>query len=262
MTNIISLHPIILFTSVPKETNAFLGGYNNDNVLTNRCVSSNMPTTKDPFHIMTLSKRANSFDQCQSNQIKTKGDTAPENIRMFSFALYASNKNNDPEKQKQKTPPPPPPPPNAFSYMEEPRLVAVDLLAFLIVCELIGLTDILISSGFWKQGGFLQPVTISSFSNMELLIKRDSLMSICWILSSIYNRGYSYSAISSDVSVLKSSFTIFTDYCSLLILSALGMAVLGGGGVPVDVFELAREAWFTILVLGGFRYAYSYSQRW
>ncbi len=179
-----------------------------------------------------------------------------------SITLYASNKNDDPNKNKDsdvKNQEDPDIPQDIFSYVEEPRLIACDLLAFLIVCEFIGLTDVLVSSGFWKQGGFLQPVTMSSFSTVGLMIKRDSLMSICWILSSIYNRGYSYSAIATDIGVIKSSFTIFTDYCSLLILSALAFAA--AGHAPVDSFELVREAWFTILIVGGFRFAYSYGQR-
>ncbi len=179
-----------------------------------------------------------------------------------SSALNASNKNKDPNQNQNNDVDDQEGPEmsqDVFSYVEEPRLVACDLLAFLVVCEFIGLTDVLVSSGFWKQGGFLQPVTMSSFSTVGLMIKRDSLMSICWILSSIYNRGYSYSAIASDIGVIKSSFTIFTDYCSLLILSALAFAV--AGHAPVDLFELVREAWFTILVVGGFRFAYSYAQR-
>ena len=79
-------------------------------------------------------------------------------------------------------------------------------------------------------------------------------MSICWIASSIYNKGYAYAAFGDDVSVVKSFFSIFTDYCSLMIVVALGLAV--AAHVPVDSIELVREAWFTVLVVGGFRFAY------
>lgn len=148
---------------------------------------------------------------------------------------------------------------SGLQYIEEPRLIAIDLLAILITCELLGLTDVLLSSGFWKSGGIFQPITMSSFSSMGLLIKRDSLLSICWVLSGIRNRGYSYSAIATNLGLVKSSFTIFTDFCIFLILSMLGLAV-AEGGAPVDVLELVREVWYSITVVGAFRLAYSSSQ--
>ena len=94
---------------------------------------------------------------------------------------------------------------------------------------------------------------------MGLFIKRDSLLSICWILSGVRNRGYSYSAIATNLGLVKSSFTIFTDFCILLILLMLGLA-LAEGGAPVDVPELVREVWFSITVVGAFRVAYSTSR--
>ncbi len=140
-------------------------------------------------------------------------------------------------------------------YVEDPRLLACDLLAILLACQLIGLSDVFLSSSFWNHGGFVQPVTVSSFSTLPILMKRDSLLSICWITSSLYNKAYSHSALTDDVSVVKSVFSIFTDFCSLMIISSLLMAI--SSHAMVDTFELLRELWFAVLVVGTLRFAYS-----
>lgn len=142
-------------------------------------------------------------------------------------------------------------------YIEDTRLLACDLLAILIGAQVLGLSDVLASNDFWKNGGIVQPVTLSSFSTFSTLINRYSLLSICWVAASVYKKGYSLSAVADDLSVLKSVFSIFTDFCSLLIIASLIIALSSHS--MVDGMEIAKEAWFTILVVGTFRFTYSRS---
>jgi hypothetical protein len=54
-------------------------------------------------------------------------------------------------------------------YIEEPRILACDLLAILIAAQILGLSDVFLSSDFWKLGGLIQPITLSSFSTIAVL---------------------------------------------------------------------------------------------
>lgn len=138
--------------------------------------------------------------------------------------------------------------------IEDPGLVACDLFAILVACEILGLSDVFLKDSFWSNGGFMQPVTFSSFSTIGMMVKRDSILSICWIAASIYRRGYSYSCMVDDLPMIKNVFTIFTDFCSLLIVASLALAF--SSHTMVDSIEVVREVWFTIVIVGTFRFAY------
>ena len=111
-------------------------------------------------------------------------------------------------------------------YIQEPTLLVGDLVSLLLTCQLLGLVDVLSTQEFWNNGGFAQPVDLSpsGLSSLETLVKRDSLMSIAWVLSSIRNRGYFISSVLDDMTAIKCAFTIFIDYCSLLIILTLVFA--------------------------------------
>ena len=140
-------------------------------------------------------------------------------------------------------------------YIDEPRLLAVDLLAMLVTTQLLILTEIILQPSFWEGGGFNQAVSFSSFSSMGFFVRRDCLLSICWICSGVYNRGYDYAAFVNDLASVKLSLKIFLDFSSLLIIAKLILA--GLGRMPVDGFEILREAWIVVIVLTTFRFAYS-----
>lgn len=141
-------------------------------------------------------------------------------------------------------------------FIEEPKLLVGDLISMLLTCQLLGLLDILNKPEFWMNGGFAQPIDLSleGVSTLGTLVKRDSIMSISWVLSAIKNQGYSISAVIDDMTAVKCALTIFTDYCSLLIIFTLTIAFTMSA--PVDAFEILRQSYFTILMLGAFRVVY------
>jgi hypothetical protein len=144
-------------------------------------------------------------------------------------------------------------------YIDEPRLLAVDLLAMLVTTQLLTLTEIMYEPSFWESGGFNQAISFSSFSSIGFFVRRDCLLSICWICSGVYNRGYDYAAFVNDLASVKSSLKIFLDFSSLLITAKLISA--GLARLPVDGVEILREAWLVIIVLAAFRFAYSRANR-
>ncbi len=140
-------------------------------------------------------------------------------------------------------------------FIEEPKLLVGDLISMLLTCQLLGLIDILNKPEFWMSGGFAQPIDLSpEVSTLGTLVKRDSIMSISWVLSAIKNQGYSISAVIDDMTAVKCALTIFTDYCSLLIIFTLTIACTMSA--PVDAVEILRQSYFTILMLGAFRVVY------
>ena len=162
------------------------------------------------------------------------------------------------EQQEEKNEEPPMSLQDPF-YVDEPRLLAFDLLALILTTQLLILTEILLQPSFWDSGGFNQPVTLSSFSSLGYFVRRDCLLSICWVVSAVYNRGYNYAAFVNDLESIKSSLRIFVDFSSLLIITKLILA--GLERMPVDGLEIFREAWFVILVLASFRFVYSRANR-
>lgn len=147
-------------------------------------------------------------------------------------------------------------------FIEDPRLLLGDMLFLLLTCLLLGFTDVLNTPSFWENGGFAQPVDLSpkGVSTLGTVVERDSVMSIAWVSSSIKHRGYTFAAVSDELTTIKCCFTILTDYSSLLIILALTTAFLTHS--PVDPVEILRKSYYTILMLSAFRIAYGRSNKW
>mmetsp|Transcript_60 Transcript_60/g.139 ORF Transcript_60/g.139 Transcript_60/m.139 type:complete len:251 (-) Transcript_60:117-869(-) len=141
------------------------------------------------------------------------------------------------------------------SFLEVPdsRLLAGDLLFLLIVNFLLQIGDEIGDPNFWLSGGFSQPVKMPT--TLLALIARDSKMSISWVLSALWNRSYSTSSVAESETALKKSLEIWVDYCSIRILLEIGGSVLFSH-IPVNVWSLAREVWYTAIVMAFFRFAY------
>jgi len=141
-------------------------------------------------------------------------------------------------------------------YIQEPKLLVGDLISILLTCQLLGLVDILNDPIFWANGGFMQSIDLSptGVSSLGTLVRRDSVISISWVLSAIKHQGYSIAAVIDDLTAIKCAFTIFIDFCSLLIIFALGSGFIMKG--PVDAVDIVRQAYFTIIILGTFRVVY------
>lgn len=155
-----------------------------------------------------------------------------------------------------------------FFYIPETRILAGDICTILMACQLLGLVDVFNRPEFWANGGFNQPIglgppdPITGASTLVKLVQRDSVMSISWVLAALKNNGYDYAAIADNRSAVRATLAIFVDYCALLGLYTFGTVVWAkGGGGTGDVVEFIRQAWFTILMMGGFRVTYSQFNR-
>ena len=133
-------------------------------------------------------------------------------------------------------------------YIQEPRILVCDLCAILIACEILGLLDDLAVDGLQS---FTEPITFHSFSTLPLLIKRDSLLSICWILSNLKNDGFSASVVAKEMSVIKSVFASFVDFCSLVIIYTLCSSYLSHQAA--DGNDVLRQVSSSLIVLLSFR---------
>lgn len=133
-------------------------------------------------------------------------------------------------------------------YVPEPRLLVCDLFAILVACEILGLLDDLAMDGIQS---FMEPITFDSFSTLPILIKRDSLLSISWILSSLKNDAFSAVAIADEMSVITSVFASFVDFCSLVIIYSLCSSFLTHQAV--DGNDLLRQVSLGLIVLLSFR---------
>jgi hypothetical protein len=142
-----------------------------------------------------------------------------------------------------------------FSCSEIPdiRLFAGDILFLLIVNFLLQIANELGDPEFWMTGGFNQPVTMPT--TLLPLVVKDSKMTISWILGGLWNRAYSFSSVSDDTTAVKEALKIWVDYCSLRIIFELAGSILITHS-PVDAWPLAREVWYTAIVMSFFRFAY------
>ena len=195
-----------------------------------------------------LQRSKESFQQFPSHVVPLKRKTA----------LFLNKQHNDPDTQEGTKP-------NQedsttekkdLFIIEEPRLLVGDIVSMLLTCQLLGLVDVLNTPEFWMNGGFVQPVDLSpnGLSTLSTLVRRDSMMSISWILSAIKNNAYFLGTVVDDITAIKCSLTIFTDYCSLLIIFALSIAF--ATNAPVDAVEILRQSYFTLLILCTFRVIY------
>jgi hypothetical protein len=93
-------------------------------------------------------------------------------------------------------------------------------------------------------------------TSLLAVIVRDSKMSISWVLAAIWNRSYSSSSVSDDKTAIKVALQVWVDYCSLRILLELGESFLFTHS-SISIWIIAREVWYTAIVMVFFRWAYS-----
>lgn len=137
-----------------------------------------------------------------------------------------------------------------MTYIESSRLLLGDLITILLTCQLLGLADAI---GVEGLEGFLLPITMPT--TLGTLVQRDATISLAWILAALKNESYLVASISTDEALLKSVLETFVDYCILRIGGALALAF--AMHQPVDGVELLRQCWFTLLMLGAFRFLYA-----
>lgn len=137
-----------------------------------------------------------------------------------------------------------------MTYIESTRLLLGDLITILLTCQLLGLADAINVEGL---EGFLLPMTMPT--TLGTLVQRDAAISLAWILAALKNQSYLVASISTDEALIKSVLETFVDFSVLRIGGALALAF--AVHQPVDGAELLRQCWFTLLMLGAFRYLYA-----
>ena len=141
------------------------------------------------------------------------------------------------------------------SLLEIPdsQLLAGDLLFILVINFLLQIANEVSEPSFWLSGGFSQPVTMPV--TLLGVVVRDSKMSISWVLSALWNRGYSSSSVADDETAVKKTLQIWIDYFSIRIIMELGLSLLITHSA-VGGWLLFREVWYTALVMTFFRICY------
>mmetsp|Transcript_16971 Transcript_16971/g.19618 ORF Transcript_16971/g.19618 Transcript_16971/m.19618 type:complete len:181 (-) Transcript_16971:374-916(-) len=73
---------------------------------------------------------------------------------------------------------------NDIFVIEEPRLLAGDMVSVLLTCQLLGLVDVLNTPEFWLSGGFAQPVGLmpEGVSTLGTLVKRGWFDEYCMVV--------------------------------------------------------------------------------
>lgn len=133
------------------------------------------------------------------------------------------------------------------------QLLAGDLLFILVINFLLQIANEVSEPSFWLSGGFSQPVTMPT--TLLAVVVRDSKMSISWVLSALWNRGYSSSSVADDETAAKKTLQIWIDYCSIRIIMELGTSLLFTHSV-VGGWLLFREVWYAAVVMTFFRICY------
>ncbi|KAL3779573.1 hypothetical protein ACHAWO_000094 [Cyclotella atomus] len=142
---------------------------------------------------------------------------------------------------------------DAMLEIPDTRLFAGDILFLLIVNFLLQIGSEVGDPNFWASGGFSQPVTMPK--TLSALVVRDSKMTMSWILAGLWNRAYSTSSVSDDNTAIKKAIDVWVDYFSLRIVLELVGSILFTHTL-VDVWPLAQEVWYTLIVMAFYRLSY------
>jgi hypothetical protein len=136
--------------------------------------------------------------------------------------------------------------------ISDSRLLLVDIVSIALAAQLLGLLDVLNDPTFLERGGWFQPISPVK-STLPELIQRDSILSLCWILSALGWKGYEVTDVEEDggkTLLIASGFIVFRFAFETAISFAAGHR-------DFDVWEMIRQCYFAILLVGSFRFLYS-----
>jgi hypothetical protein len=135
----------------------------------------------------------------------------------------------------------------------EGTILVADLFAIVTACQLLGLQDAVDNPDFFKNGGWLQPITWPS--TISTLITRISESALVWILAAIAGRAYNERAMeSSTVAVTTAVKTAVLFGITRLLLAALvSTSTIHMRGW--DGTEILRECYFVAVATIGARYS-------
>lgn len=172
----------------------------------------------------------------------SKSDDSDDKFDKLIQGLRSSDKNNNFQERL-----------DSLLEIPDSQLLAGDLLFILVINFLLQIANEVSEPSFWLSGGFSQPVTMPV--TLLGVVVRDSKMSISWVLSALWNRGYSSSSVADDETAVKKTLQIWIDYFSIRILIELGTSLLITHSA-VGGWLLFREVWYTALVMTFFRICY------
>ena len=132
-----------------------------------------------------------------------------------------------------------------ISGLPEPRLLAVDVISVAIATHLMAFCDVMSDP--------LQFAPPNS-SPLPAMMERDSLLTVCWILSGLSVNGYQQETVASDFAVVKSTAQIATGFTVLRIMS--GLAVVYFTAHNSDGWEIARQCFSNCHTVGALRFFY------
>jgi len=142
------------------------------------------------------------------------------------------------------------------TYIEigEPRILLLDLVVVAIACELLGLLDVLNDPIFWQKGGLSQSVPVVP-STLGILITRFSGLSVAWLLAGSSWRGFQQASIATDEALIWRTALM----CATFITFRVGLEYLVSvfGADPVNFVDLARQCYFSVILLYTGRFIYS-----
>ena len=133
--------------------------------------------------------------------------------------------------------------------IQDSRLLVGDVVSIALASQLLGLVDVLNDPSFWQQGGWFQPMSTTQ-STLPVMVQRDSVLTICWLLSALGLKGYNDSE--TDTSTLVQTAVSF---CVVRVALGLGMSVVGH--TDLGLWDSIRQCYFTIMLVGSFRFLYS-----
>lgn len=139
--------------------------------------------------------------------------------------------------------------------ISDPRLLVGDIISVALAAQLLGLVDVLNGPSFLQRGGWFQPISPVE-STLPVLIQRDSILSICWILSALAWKGYEYTNVEKGVG---KTLGIAAGFVGLRVLFDLVMSY--AGHINFDAWETIRQCYFALLLVGSFRFIYSQYNR-
>lgn len=138
------------------------------------------------------------------------------------------------------------------TLIQDPRLLAVDVVSIALASQLLGLADVLNDPTFWQQGGWFQPISpADSTSTLPTLVQRDSILTICWVLSALGWKGYN----DGGEEELETSVRIGVSFIVLRLALRLAMSFVDLA--DFDVWDSIRQCYFAIILVGSFRFLYS-----
>jgi hypothetical protein len=134
--------------------------------------------------------------------------------------------------------------------ISEPRLLAVDVISVAIAAHLMAFADVMSD-----PLQFEPPLP----SPLPALIQRDSLLTLCWVLSAMCSNGYRQETVASNRAVVTTTALMSAGFTLLRVASVFVSMYLAG--YECDGWEIARQCYVTAMTVGALRFFYGQYNR-